>query len=483
MAKRFKRAFTIVELVIVIAVIAILAAVLIPTFTTLIDKANQSADEQAVQQMNTILAAEGIESKPKDVEEAKAILKEAGYNVDSYVPMGAGTIFYYDLSENKVLIYDQNDKKVIYPDDLVKKYKDYTEGKLSLDWYILNDKTYEQVTMEELGVESLKDAISKTTSYQTILLTEDFTLAVSDLKDGSFPTNSEKTANIDLNGNSLIFDIGGADIDCGVGSSVRIKNGKIEGNNSGFAISTGASLQIENVEYTCDFTSSQVGSFVFPKGDASEVLIKDCNINISGSASYGITTNANGVLSWDVIVRMENSTLINTSNFAVLVNVPGVYSFKNSTIKGNGCAALIRGGNATFENCLLVEEGDNSELESYAPEFSLVDEYPFMDGVWASGNMVQFGGLVVGDWSSSYQYDVSCKLINTEVRAEDVLDLPAVYLSQDEGQTTTFSYDDKCVFSQQENSAFKNLISVNSALGNTSVKRGNIVINGETYVW
>ncbi|HIX07614.1 MAG TPA: prepilin-type N-terminal cleavage/methylation domain-containing protein, partial [Candidatus Borkfalkia faecipullorum] len=37
MAKRLKRAFTIVELVIVIAVIAILAAVLIPTFTTLID--------------------------------------------------------------------------------------------------------------------------------------------------------------------------------------------------------------------------------------------------------------------------------------------------------------------------------------------------------------------------------------------------------------------------------------------------------------
>ena len=44
MAKRLKRAFTIVELVIVIAVIAILAAVLIPTFTTLIDKANESND-------------------------------------------------------------------------------------------------------------------------------------------------------------------------------------------------------------------------------------------------------------------------------------------------------------------------------------------------------------------------------------------------------------------------------------------------------
>ena len=41
-----KKGFTIVELVIVIAVIAILAAVLIPTFSNVIQKANDSADLQ-----------------------------------------------------------------------------------------------------------------------------------------------------------------------------------------------------------------------------------------------------------------------------------------------------------------------------------------------------------------------------------------------------------------------------------------------------
>ena len=44
--KRNKKGFTIVELVIVIAVIAILAAVLIPTFTTLVDRAKRTADLQ-----------------------------------------------------------------------------------------------------------------------------------------------------------------------------------------------------------------------------------------------------------------------------------------------------------------------------------------------------------------------------------------------------------------------------------------------------
>ena len=51
-----KKGFTIVELVIVIAVIAILSAVLIPTFSNLVKKANTSADIQAVRQMNTHLA-------------------------------------------------------------------------------------------------------------------------------------------------------------------------------------------------------------------------------------------------------------------------------------------------------------------------------------------------------------------------------------------------------------------------------------------
>ena len=42
-----KKGFTIVELVIVVAVIAILAAVLIPTFSNLIKKANLSSDQVA----------------------------------------------------------------------------------------------------------------------------------------------------------------------------------------------------------------------------------------------------------------------------------------------------------------------------------------------------------------------------------------------------------------------------------------------------
>ena len=63
MLKKLKKAFTITELVIVIAVIAILAAVLIPTFANVIENANQSAAMQtahnAMQDYSSIAAMEG----------------------------------------------------------------------------------------------------------------------------------------------------------------------------------------------------------------------------------------------------------------------------------------------------------------------------------------------------------------------------------------------------------------------------------------
>ena len=53
-----KKGFTIVELVIVIAVIAILAAVLIPTFSSIIDKANESSALQKATNAQTLVTME-----------------------------------------------------------------------------------------------------------------------------------------------------------------------------------------------------------------------------------------------------------------------------------------------------------------------------------------------------------------------------------------------------------------------------------------
>ena len=122
MAKKLKRAFTITELVIVIAVVAILAAVLIPTFANVVDKAHESADTQAVRNMNTSLQNdEVINGKPYSPSEAMQILAEAGLNAQDYHALQGGTAIYYNKYVNRMIYVRLNDEggigKVIFPEE------------------------------------------------------------------------------------------------------------------------------------------------------------------------------------------------------------------------------------------------------------------------------------------------------------------------------------------------------------------------------
>ena len=116
-----KKGFTIVELVIVIAVIAILAAVLIPTFSNLIKKANESSDVQAVRQMNTILAAEGAVEK-NNIFDVFDALHESNLDAKDYKPLVKGTYFFWD-DKADCIVYTDADYNVIFPKDYDKANK------------------------------------------------------------------------------------------------------------------------------------------------------------------------------------------------------------------------------------------------------------------------------------------------------------------------------------------------------------------------
>ena len=122
MAKKLRRAFTIVELVIVIAVIAILAAVLIPTFTSLIQKANQSNDTTNVKNMNTILAAaEATDGKAETMYDAVQVIKEGGYDLSKLTPTGEGYDIVWDQEYNRLALV--NDGEVIFSDSQISTEK------------------------------------------------------------------------------------------------------------------------------------------------------------------------------------------------------------------------------------------------------------------------------------------------------------------------------------------------------------------------
>ena len=101
MKKLNKKGFTIVELVIVIAVIAILAAVMIPTFSGIIEKANQSAALQEATNTYKILLTEdkvtAVDTNTEDEVPAKEFTIKGtldladGDAVDAYITSGKYT--------------------------------------------------------------------------------------------------------------------------------------------------------------------------------------------------------------------------------------------------------------------------------------------------------------------------------------------------------------------------------------------------------
>ena len=129
MNTRNKRAFTITELVIVIAVVAILAAVLIPTFSNVIEKANQSNDTVLVRSLNEALAmGEATQGKPHTFQEALDVVAEQGYVVEKLMPKSSCDILWEQTSNRFVLV--DKDGNFLFKDNFTTAELGYTYWKI-----------------------------------------------------------------------------------------------------------------------------------------------------------------------------------------------------------------------------------------------------------------------------------------------------------------------------------------------------------------
>ena len=200
-----KKGFTIVELVIVIAVIAILAAVLIPTFAGIIRKANISADTQLVKNMNTALTAdEAINGKPDSFSDVIAIVRDAGYVLSAFNPTTEGCYVAWDKENNQLLLIDgKNDKfEVIYS---------VKEPSASENWYFAVDS--------EEAEKALKDHYGETVKIE-MALTDAATLAGTINKDGeqelyvdeSLVISADKVIDVNNENASVTLKFGGASL-------------------------------------------------------------------------------------------------------------------------------------------------------------------------------------------------------------------------------------------------------------------------------
>ena len=115
MKKTNKKGFTIVELVIVIAVVAILAAVLIPTFVSITKKANESKDTQLVRNLNTALAVDTEVGKHETMQSALEAAADAGYDVAKINVSAKGNEILWD-SANDCFAYLKDNKVEYIPE-------------------------------------------------------------------------------------------------------------------------------------------------------------------------------------------------------------------------------------------------------------------------------------------------------------------------------------------------------------------------------
>ena len=197
-----RKGFTIVELVIVIAVIAILAAVLIPNISNLVKKANASADESLVRNLNTALSMDVEKHQTMDAA-LEAALKNGGYELTTIVTKN---------KDNKILWDSKNDCFV------------YMKKGASKPTYLPNTqevkdvKPYDYFEIVELNADGTVPAsdysayLAGESTIETVTTSAGLDVGKNKVGEVKFTNNNEVSVLINTNGGKLTVDASKASV-------------------------------------------------------------------------------------------------------------------------------------------------------------------------------------------------------------------------------------------------------------------------------
>ncbi|GEM_PF-6300677 len=108
--KRSNRGFTVTELAIVIAVIAVLAALLVPSFIGIVAKANLARDEQTVRSVDMLLITDkALGGTHNTMYDAVTLAAQNGIAMPAFSAAVADNIMLWD-SQNDLMCYCKNDE-------------------------------------------------------------------------------------------------------------------------------------------------------------------------------------------------------------------------------------------------------------------------------------------------------------------------------------------------------------------------------------
>ena len=187
MRKRSKHGFTIVELVVVIAVIGILTAILIPLFVNLTGKAQEADNQSFVRNINTQLAMNEADKgfKNSTMEDSIKLAQNMGFDVTKITPYNNNDIVWDSVHDRFAILksdyaQDKNQDKdhVVYADasfdvktplyQLWKVYGSYEEvGTQTYSIYAKETTSWDNKDIKNLkvGFDAGKNAKIKSVAY------------------------------------------------------------------------------------------------------------------------------------------------------------------------------------------------------------------------------------------------------------------------------------------------------------------------------
>ena len=362
-----KKGFTIVELVIVIAVIAILAAVLIPTFSNLIKKANVSNDTAIAKNLNTAAISAQADTFAQAIEAAK----EAGYLVAHLNAKSETCYFVWEDESNQFLLFDIKDGgKVVYSNTKVTS----TPNK---NWiFIVNNAD------EEKAVTDFADVTANYLVGDVAALKEVLAAGGEVYIDESLVLDDNNTLEI-LDGQNVILSLGSSSIN----TSGLIANDypiTVEGNltiNGGVIGAASANVDVDGKTYSTPIYTdtdsyTKINGTTFNVNNNNGYLLLAGKVDIVDatiiSENQGIHTSGNGEVTLENVTIKSASSALMACNLnwlddtyteyghvgtASITVISGTYeggNAKNGVILSCGGDVVIKGGTFISNGTSLV---------------------------------------------------------------------------------------------------------------------------------
>ena len=316
-----KKGFTIVELVIVIAVVAILAAVLIPTFSSLVRKANIANDTAVAKNLNTA----AISANAQDFDSAIKAAQESGYILANLNAKAEGCYFVWDDVNKQFLLVDIEDNyKVIYSN---------TGASAKENWYVAVNNTEDIASIEAAGCKVKKIAASYDDLSDSIALGGEVYVDESVIIDDD---------------NLIVIEDAEKDVTLNLGNSVLSTNGVLTGKvpisvNSGTLNIKGG--VINGAGMITDMDGEKVGNTI--------LVDYEGKLNIDGTV-FNVAVPGYLCIAGESTIK---NTTINTENI-------GIYSIgtivvENTTInaKGRVVWACNHAENAADAGLITIKSG------------------------------------------------------------------------------------------------------------------------------